>query len=133
MALSAWLEGRFGSKRLTRLAMLAYASMLVVVGFCHTPLLLGMALLALGSLGNVTSICVNTQGVLAEKRAERPISNWPNWPSLSCRATLMSGMRLAQDAKIRPILKKHRLMATRGLTWPIIARFLSQTSDKGLS
>jgi len=73
LALSAWLEGRFGSKRMTRLGLLAYASMLVVVSFCHTPLALGVALLALGSLGNVTSISVNTQGVLAEKRAQRPI------------------------------------------------------------
>ena len=73
MALSAWLEGRFGSKHLTRLALLAYASMLVVASFCHSPFWLGMALLAMGSLGNVTSISVNTQGVLAEKLVQRPI------------------------------------------------------------
>ena len=73
MALSAWLEGRFGSKRLTRLAMLAYAAMLVVVSFCHSRFWLGMALLAMGSLGNITSISVNTQGVLAEKLVQRSI------------------------------------------------------------
>jgi len=70
---SAFLEGRFGSKRLVRPALIAYAGMLVLTSQCSSAWMLGLVLLGMGSLGNVTSISINTQGVLAEKQLERPI------------------------------------------------------------
>lgn len=70
---SAFLEGRFGSKQLARPALIAYAGMLVLTSYCSSPWLLGLTLLGMGSLGNVTSISINTQGVLAEKQMGRPV------------------------------------------------------------
>jgi hypothetical protein len=70
---SAFLEGRFGSKQLVRPALMAYAGMLVLTSHCHSSWALGLTLLGMGSLGNVTSISINTQGVLMEKLLARPI------------------------------------------------------------
>ncbi|MBN9418825.1 MAG: MFS transporter [Candidatus Eremiobacteraeota bacterium] len=73
LPLSAYLESRFGSKNLARPGLLLYALMLVLTSQAPTPLTLALALFGMGSLGNITSISINTQGVLAEKQEGRTI------------------------------------------------------------
>lgn len=73
LPVSAFLEGRFGSKQLVRPALIAYAGMLVLTSHCASAWTLALTLLGMGSLGNVTSISINTQGVLGEKLLGQPI------------------------------------------------------------
>jgi len=73
MGLAAWLERRWGSRRLTQRGMLFYVCALLGVGLAPNPLTLAAALLTLGGLGNLTGIAVNTQAVLAEKVSGKPI------------------------------------------------------------
>jgi MFS family permease len=68
LPLSAYLERTYGSKRLARPGMLFYAAMLVLTSHAPNALTLALALVGMGSLGNITSISINTQGVLAEKQ-----------------------------------------------------------------
>ena len=73
MPLSGWLVARFGSHRIAVIGQIGYALALAVLGFVADKTALTIALLALGSLGNLSSISVNTQGVLVEKLHEKPL------------------------------------------------------------
>ena len=73
MPLSGWLVARWGSHRVAVVGQIGYASALMVLGAISDKTSLTVALLALGSLGNLSSISVNTQGVLAEKVHEKPL------------------------------------------------------------
>jgi MFS family permease len=73
MGLAAWLEQRWGSRRLGQRGMLFYLLALLSVGLAPHPLVLACALLAFGGFGNLTGLAINTQAVLAEKEAGRPL------------------------------------------------------------
>lgn len=73
MPLSGWLVARFGSRRVAVLGQCGYAVALAVLGLVSRSGTLTLGLLALGCLGNLSSISVNTQGVLAEKLYGRPM------------------------------------------------------------
>lgn len=73
MGPAAWLERRWGSRKLTSRGLMLYALALITIGLARHPLMLALSLVSLGGLGNLTGIAVNTQGVLAEKTAGKPI------------------------------------------------------------
>ncbi|CAN0457983.1 unnamed protein product, partial [Phaeothamnion confervicola] len=70
---SGKLVARYGSNRILPFALPGYALSLVVLGLATSPAALALGLFFFGVLGNVASISVNTQGVLAEKLYGRPI------------------------------------------------------------
>lgn len=73
MPLSGWLVSRFGSHRIAVIGQIGYALSLTGLGLVDNRTSLTIGLLAAGSLGNLSSISVNTQGVLTEKLHGRPM------------------------------------------------------------
>lgn len=64
---------RFGSHRVTVPGVLVYLAVLVLLGMAARPWHLVVALGIFGLCGNLASTSLQTQGVLAEKQAERPL------------------------------------------------------------
>lgn len=70
---SGKLTARFGSQRLLPPALMIYALVLILCGLAQTPWQLAAALLLFGLSSNLASIALNTQGVVVEERAGRPL------------------------------------------------------------
>lgn len=73
MPFSGRLVTRFGSRRMLRFMGLAYALALTNIGLATNFWQLMLCLFVFGICGNMSNIAVNTQGVLAEQRYDRPI------------------------------------------------------------
>ncbi|MBS2035680.1 MFS transporter [bacterium] len=63
----------FGSHRVMPLALCAYALVLPCLGMARAPWQLALGLLLFGLCGNIGSTSLQTQGVLTEKEAGRPL------------------------------------------------------------
>lgn len=63
----------FGSHRVMPLALCAYALVLPTLGLANRPWQLALGLLLFGLCGNIGSTSLQTQGVLTEKEAGRPL------------------------------------------------------------
>lgn len=63
---SGWLVHHFGSRKMVLLASVLYASVLVTIGLVSATWHLMLALFALGLVGNLLNIAVNTQAVSLE-------------------------------------------------------------------
>lgn len=73
MALSGYLVGKFGSRRMLMLAAMLYPILLVGLGLAGTVLSLCVLLFGFGVAANVHNIAVNTQAVGVEKLYQRSI------------------------------------------------------------
>ncbi len=73
MALSAWLVGRFTSRRLLIFAAILNPLVLLAISFMGSPAALAAALFAFGIVTNFFNISVNTQGVDVEYLYDRNI------------------------------------------------------------
>jgi MFS family permease len=70
---SGRVAARYGSHRVTVPGVTVYLAVLLALGLADTPWQLGLLLAAFGLCGNLASTSLQTQGVLAEKQAERPL------------------------------------------------------------
>lgn len=73
MSLSGLLVSRLGSRRILSVANIAYALMLILVGFTQSEYSLMMSLIVFGFFGNFCNISQNTQSVGIERMYGRPI------------------------------------------------------------
>lgn len=73
MPISGRLVTRYGSRRIMKIAIPAYALVLVMIGFSSQVWMLPLALYLMGITGNMVNISVNTQAVGVEALYERPI------------------------------------------------------------
>lgn len=73
MPFSGRLVTRFGSKYISRIAIVGYVFSLTNIGLVEKPWQLAAALFAFGIFGNLCNISVNTQAVHAEALYQRPI------------------------------------------------------------
>lgn len=73
MFFSGKLVTRFGSHRILPFSVLMYAFSLTNLGLAQNAWQLGLGLFAFGIFGNLSNICVNTQGVYTEGLFKRTI------------------------------------------------------------
>jgi predicted MFS family arabinose efflux permease len=73
MPLTGGLVARFGSRRVTRGANLAYLAALLMPALMPNPALLTLALIIFGASGGIMNIAMNIQAVAVEHRYGRPI------------------------------------------------------------
>lgn len=66
MAISGWLVTRIGSRRMTILSLLVYATALVLIGTIGSFMELCVALFLFGVTANMINIAVNTQATIVE-------------------------------------------------------------------
>ncbi len=70
---SGRIAAKYGSRFVLRVAFLGYSGMLIGIGLANSPWQLALCLYCFGLCGNMGNISVNTQGVMLEKKYERPI------------------------------------------------------------
>lgn len=73
MYFSGRLVTRFGSRAVLRVMAAAYALQLTVIGLVQETWQLVLCLLLFGVCGNMSNLAANTQGVEAERLAQKPI------------------------------------------------------------
>ena len=73
LPLAGWLSARLGSRRVTRMALVAVALTLPLPGLAPSLLTLGLAFAALGAAGAMLDLAMNAHGVAVEERYARPI------------------------------------------------------------
>ena len=73
LPLAGWLSARLGSRRVTRMALVAVALTLPLPGLAPSLVALGLAFAALGAAGAMLDLAMNAHGVAVEERYARPI------------------------------------------------------------
>ena len=73
MPFSGKLVNKYGSRKISIIALFMYAFCLIFLGFPTQSWHLALALLAFGFFGNFCNIAVNTQGVYTQQLFEKPI------------------------------------------------------------
>ena len=101
MPLSGRLVTRFGSKYISRVAIVGYVFSLTNIGLVKQPWQLAVALFAFGIFGNLCNISVNTQAVHAEALYQRPImaSFHGIWSMAGFTGALIGSLMMKLDIK----------------------------------
>ena len=101
MPFSGRLVTRFGSKYISRIAIVGYVFSLTNIGLVEKPWQLAVALFAFGIFGNLCNISVNTQAVHAEALYQRPImaSFHGIWSTAGFSGALIGSLMMKLDIK----------------------------------